>query len=775
MPRRFVHPALVLLLVLGHLGEGRVYTFLESVLWTWREAVVAGIRGRGPVDEVVLVLVDEQDLQAVPSRWPWNRRLLAEGLRGIRQAGAAGLGVAVDLGLQAASGSHPEADAALLQELGEAPGVVYLGGGPGEARQRERVSLAPAFQAAFREVGSPRLGYDARGRLVRLGLAPAGQGLGALLALAGHPEARDRLRASLDAQGAVRLPFHLAGRFPHLAWRDLARPEVRARLSGRLVLLGARATVLHDLVETPVDGSMPRAEALALVLAGALRDQLVRELPPALDLAMILAVTLMALALGRRLEAPGLALAAAGGAGAWGVGALMAHALGGVVVPLLRPPALLALLCLLEVLRQRSGVVSDLQVTDPMLEPEARRRLDEALAAMASGDYAEAARELADIAQMETLLRARAEQRLVLALLALDRTMEAAVLVGALEFDKLEAEEVYLLARELEARDLKEEAKRVFERLYLIDPDFQDVRTRLAELRHELSGFTEDELVETIARRILDRRFDDVRLHAKGGMGFVFRVRDKRRRGTELALKILSPLSMNDPMVVTRFLREARAVAALQHPNLIRVHDVFRESLPYYTMEFFDAPSLMERMQAAGRLAPDEVVPALLQVCAGLGYAHEHGLVHRDVKPHNLLVATDGRVKVIDFGAAHLLSGNEVSATGTLVGTPLYMAPEQVRGQGAVPATDVFGLALVLHEALYGTLPFASMAARLEHAAPRPPPEEGIPEALVEVMMRALAPEVEDRYASMEALARDLEPIQAQLDEAASGEFDTLG
>jgi serine/threonine-protein kinase len=338
----------------------------------------------------------------------------------------------------------------------------------------------------------------------------------------------------------------------------------------------------------------------------------------------------------------------------------------------------------------------------------------------------------------------------------MNRLVEAEVLVGSLDFEKLTEEEIYLLAKELESRDLGKEARKVFEKLYLIDPDFQDVRARLAELRHQLSGFSEDELVETIARRILDRRYVDAHLFNKGGGGFLFRVKDRLRSGEELALKILSPLQMNDPMVVRRFLREARTVGALDHPNLIRVYDVFEASLPYYTMEFVEACSVMELMQSVGPMDPARVGRLVAQACRGLQHAHEHGLIHRDVKPHNLLVGNGDQVKVIDFGVARVMGSAESLASGQISGTPLYMSPEQARGDATGPESDLYSLGLVLFEMLYGRLPYQTMQARLVDAVPRPATNSSIPDLLVEVMMTALRTEPEARFSSMKEMEQAL-------------------
>jgi CHASE2 domain-containing sensor protein len=724
------------------------------------------------------VTIDEQDLVSVPDTWPWNRRFLAKVLDQLHQAEVAGVGLFLDLHLERCSRRDPEQDLVLIEAMKKNGAVVYLGAGPGEALERTRPSPAKFFREALAASGPVTFVFDTRKNLTHLKLSQEGDQGGSLAAMqwllkrVGAKVGSQALADSLDGEGRVRVPFHLYRStwgpplgppfLPHhsirrFSLRDLSAGKVSTEiLKNSLVLVGASAIVLHDLYDTDVQSNMPAVQVIGMVLEGACQGDVLWDLPAFWEASTMVVLCLLVV-LGLRVStASRMFFGVLAGCMVWGSGGLLIFGLWGCVLPLTRPMGLALGTLLVEILRQRSEVQSDFLVTDPMVEREARLQMDGAMACMVRGEYEQALKEFAEVAVMETVLRSRAEHRLVLALLNLERVGEAGVLVESLDFEKLGEEEIYLLARELDLKGLKKESRRVFEKLYLIDPDFEDVRAQLAELRHQLSGFSEDELVETIARRILDRRFESAELFNKGGGGFLFRVTDRLRPREQLALKILSPLQMNDPLVVRRFLQEAHLVKTLDHPNLIRIFDVFEASLPYYTMEFLEADSIMDRIQAEGVLPADLAREIIRQACAGLGFAHGHGIVHRDVKPHNLLLLKDGRVKVIDFGIARALGQSQASASGSLTGTPLYMSPEQVRGEKTCPASDQFSLGLVLFEMLYGELPFPSMQARLTSAAVRPAPRETIPEDLVDVMMRALQPQPESRYALLEDMAKDL-------------------
>jgi serine/threonine protein kinase len=193
-----------------------------------------------------------------------------------------------------------------------------------------------------------------------------------------------------------------------------------------------------------------------------------------------------------------------------------------------------------------------------------------------------------------------------------------------------------------------------------------------------------------------------------GGMATVFRAHD-RELGRPVAIKLLADNLAADPAFRDRFQREAQMAARLSHPNIVHVYDIARDDdgRPYIVMEYVDGESLAETLAREGALPPDRVREIALDCCAGLAYAHAAGLVHRDIKPHNLLTGHDGRVKIADFGIAHSLDGVAITKTGTVLGTEGYLAPEQRRGEAVTPATDMFGLGVTLHQLLTRRVPDA--------------------------------------------------------------------
>jgi eukaryotic-like serine/threonine-protein kinase len=268
--------------------------------------------------------------------------------------------------------------------------------------------------------------------------------------------------------------------------------------------------------------------------------------------------------------------------------------------------------------------------------------------------------------------------------------------------------------------------------------------------------------------RVLNGRY---RLGPKigdGGMALVYRGLDVRL-GRTVAIKVLREQWAADPSFVARFDREAQAVAALNHPNIIGIFDVgsdFDEDgtdRPFFVMEFIDGPNLKEWIRAHAPLPVDETVAIATQMLAGLGYAHARALVHRDIKPQNIMLSQDGTVKVTDFGIAKGLGDAALTDAGTGLGTVHYISPEQARGEPASPASDLYAVGIVLYEMLTGYLPFTGdtqvgVAMQHVHDQPTPPrqlnPE--IPAPLSALVLRALAKEPNARFLSARMMAQVL-------------------
>jgi serine/threonine-protein kinase len=228
-----------------------------------------------------------------------------------------------------------------------------------------------------------------------------------------------------------------------------------------------------------------------------------------------------------------------------------------------------------------------------------------------------------------------------------------------------------------------------------------------------------------------------------------------------VAVKILSDRPGEDQAFARRFRREARAAAALNHPNVVAVYDTGEDHEGHYiVMEHVDGRTLADVLREEGPLPPDRAARIGQEVCRGLAAAHGQGLVHRDVKPANILITTEGIVKVADFGIARATAEDRTTAAGTLLGTASYLAPEQALGEGVDARTDLYALGCVLYELVTGRPPFqgeSPMATAAMHVQREPvPPREhrpDVPRALEETILRAMAKDPDDRFQDAEAMA----------------------
>jgi serine/threonine-protein kinase len=248
---------------------------------------------------------------------------------------------------------------------------------------------------------------------------------------------------------------------------------------------------------------------------------------------------------------------------------------------------------------------------------------------------------------------------------------------------------------------------------------------------------------------VLQDRYELRSLIATGGMGEVWRGQD-RVLGREVAVKVLKSQFTGDPVFLTRFRTEARLSAGLSHPNIAVLHDYGEgepvspggDRLVYLVMELVDGEPLSAVLAREGRLTPERTLDLLGQVAAGLAAAHAAGVVHRDVKPANLLVRPDGTVKMTDFGIAWSAANATVTRTGHVVGTAQYLAPELVQGQRATPAVDVYSWGTVAYECLAGRRPFdgpdpVEVAMRRVSETPAPLPAD-VPAPVRELVERTL-------------------------------------
>ncbi len=264
--------------------------------------------------------------------------------------------------------------------------------------------------------------------------------------------------------------------------------------------------------------------------------------------------------------------------------------------------------------------------------------------------------------------------------------------------------------------------------------------------------------------QVLGGRYRLIELLGQGGMATIYRATDTGL-GRDVALKLLRPEYLRDPDFSSRFRQEAQAAASLSHPNVVTVHDYGEDpSGPFIAMELVDGEDLATILKRSGALPPRQAARIAAGVARALGAAHAKGIIHRDVKPGNVLIGRDGRVKVVDFGIARAVAEAQMTMPGTTLGSVHYFSPEQARGDATTTASDIYSLGIVLYEMLTGLRPWtgdsaASVAlARLSGPVPDPVAvRSSLPPDLAAITRKALALDPDERFSSAGAMADALE------------------
>jgi eukaryotic-like serine/threonine-protein kinase len=267
-----------------------------------------------------------------------------------------------------------------------------------------------------------------------------------------------------------------------------------------------------------------------------------------------------------------------------------------------------------------------------------------------------------------------------------------------------------------------------------------------------------------LANTVLGGRYELIELIGEGTFGRVYRGLD-RRLERPVAVKVIKPWWAEDPVWLERFAREARTLARVSHAGIVQIFDVEPAAdSPYYVAELIEGGSLADRLRR-GPLPPAEAVDIAEQLCRALAEAHSQHVIHRDVKPANILLGAAGRVKVGDFGVARLADGSSHGAAATAIGTPRYMSPEQASGARISAASDVYGVGVVLYEMLAGRPPFlgdSAVEVAVRHLNDPPPPlPAAVPSELEAVVGRALAKDPGERFPDGAAMADALAAIPA--------------
>ena len=282
------------------------------------------------------------------------------------------------------------------------------------------------------------------------------------------------------------------------------------------------------------------------------------------------------------------------------------------------------------------------------------------------------------------------------------------------------------------------------------------------------AGYTDDVSLEPGA--ILATRYEILEVLGRGGMGSVYKARD-RELDRLVALKVIRPELARNAAIVERFKQELRLSHQVTHRNVIRMYDLGEDAgLRFITMELVAGRDLRSIIEEKGKLPPDETVAILQQICYALEAAHAVGVLHRDLKPQNIMVDDAGRVVVMDFGLARTIEGDGMTQSGAIVGTMEYMSPEQALGKNLDQRSDIFALGLICYEMLTGNMPYraesalASLIKRTrERAEPVTTHDPAIPQALSGIVAKCLETDVEQRYKNTGEILQDLEAWRGQV------------
>ena len=329
---------------------------------------------------------------------------------------------------------------------------------------------------------------------------------------------------------------------------------------------------------------------------------------------------------------------------------------------------------------------------------------------------------------------------------------------------------LYRIGLELENRRNLTGARQAYQRIYAVDVDFLDVADRLNKVS-SVSGTSSTAFLTTSHEKNIifaelsesaKHRYDNLEEIGRGSMGVVYRAHDNELDET-VALKILPENMSKNPEAVRRFRQEARNARRLAHENIVRIHDIGEEQgRKYISMEYVQGSTLKNFLRES-RLAPpiDVLLSFARQIAVAMAYAHSAGIIHRDLKPANIIITEEGIVKVMDFGIAKAMEIPQQTLAGAIVGTPLYMSPEQVMGESLDHRADIYSFGVMLYEMVSGHPPFREGDLAYQHVHVEPSPLEDVEPQIAELVMKCLKKKASDRWNNFGEIVEQLDRIQS--------------
>lgn len=281
---------------------------------------------------------------------------------------------------------------------------------------------------------------------------------------------------------------------------------------------------------------------------------------------------------------------------------------------------------------------------------------------------------------------------------------------------------LYRLGSDMETTGQLNNALVVYEHIAEEKEEYRDVIAKIKKLRYRIK-IQQEEAEQSRASVLSDPRFVIIEEINRGSMGIIYKARDKTLEEV-VALKVLNDYLCADPSAVERFKREARAAKKLSHPYIVRIHDMFESNTKrFISMEYIQGTDMKRKLAEGHKFREDELTFYFMQICDALSYAHKLNIIHRDIKPANVMITNENHVKVTDFGIAKILKGDDSTKSGTaVIGTPLYMAPEQITGEGVDARTDIYSLGIMMYELVSGHPPFYLGNIEYHHIHTAPPP-----------------------------------------------------
>ena len=318
---------------------------------------------------------------------------------------------------------------------------------------------------------------------------------------------------------------------------------------------------------------------------------------------------------------------------------------------------------------------------------------------------------------------------------------------------------LYRLANDMESTGQLNNALTVYEHVAAENAEYRDVQAKIKKLRYRIKMHQDENDQSKVPSVLTDPRFTILEEINRGSMGIIYKAQDKTLEEI-VALKVLNDYLGADPSAVERFKREARAAKKLSHPYIVRIHDMFETgSKRFISMEYIEGTDLKRMLADRTSFSEEQLIYYFLQICDALSYAHRLNIIHRDIKPANIMITKQNSVKVTDFGIAKILKGDDSTKSGTaVIGTPLYMAPEQITGEGVDARSDIYSLGIMMYELVSGHPPFylGNIEYHHIHTAPPPLPEKVSPR-LRDVIMKCVQKNPANRFQSAEEIFDSLQ------------------